>query len=217
MFQSSPGLLAGCNWSGLQPAMRKRFQSSPGLLAGCNTSGSWHTFSTSSGDCFNPHPAFWPGATRLLGDRRLGLAIRWVFQSSPGLLAGCNLRPAPGYLEFQSSPGLLSEIPSIGESTGRFQSSPGLLAGCNLQGRAISAYEFSWFQSSPGLLAGCNQGSSRTGTPWIVRVFQSSPGLLAGCNFLATTSTDNGGPGSLLFQSSPGLLAGCNHGKTGCL
>ena len=38
--------------------------------------------------CFNPHPAFWPDATRLW---LLLVGNPLMFQSSSGLLAGCNL------------------------------------------------------------------------------------------------------------------------------
>ena len=56
--------------------------------------------------CFNPHPAFGPGAT-WPGLRGSSVGLR--FQSSPGLRAGCYhpaaaIRPAPAW--FQSSPGL---------------------------------------------------------------------------------------------------------------
>ena len=64
MFQSSPGLLAGCNASpGRTSGRRHRplFQSSPGLLAGCNDMGRNTILIL---HCrFNPHPAFWPDAT----------------------------------------------------------------------------------------------------------------------------------------------------------
>ena len=86
-FQSSPGLLAGCNEGGGRrcPIADQKFQSSPGLLAGCNAllvgevDGDLlvSILTRPSGRvqlanpwlwavadwCFNPHPAFWPGAT----------------------------------------------------------------------------------------------------------------------------------------------------------
>ena len=62
-----------------------------------------------------------------------------LFQSSPGLLAGCNLSAAPQTIIIELE----------------FQSSPGLLAGCNPDIETIKARQTS-FQSSPGLLAGCN-------------------------------------------------------------
>ena len=63
---------------------------------------------------FNPHPAFWPDATRVtvcLGCIRVA-----VFQSSSGQKAGCNLR----------TDGMIVSI-----SFSRFQSSSGQKAGCN--------------------------------------------------------------------------------------
>ena len=87
-FQSSPGLEAGCDQQPIQvPRQAKRFQSSPGLEAGCDatTTIRHHTarmFQSSPGleagcdptkaqaiyisGCFNPHPAWRPGATRVL-------------------------------------------------------------------------------------------------------------------------------------------------------
>ena len=85
-FQSSPGLLAGCNLRQSTPSRPlSRFHSSPGLLAGCNSRyGSCQTRTSR----FNPHPAVWPDATAALVEVK-STGIR--FQSSPGLLAGCNL------------------------------------------------------------------------------------------------------------------------------
>ena len=85
------------------------FQSSSGLLAGCNRSVCSPVYRLS--DRFNPHPAFWPDATPLAAavlsassvsilirpSGRMQLAViggqlipHIVFQSSSGLLAGCN-------------------------------------------------------------------------------------------------------------------------------
>ena len=85
--------------------------------------------------CFNPHPAFWPDATRW--DRDLP-AIELRFQSSSGLLAGCNTTRWPMETHYAV-----------------FQSSSGLLAGCNLY--ILGGLARMWVvQSSSGLLAGCN-------------------------------------------------------------
>ncbi len=89
-----------------------------------------------SGTSFNPHPAFWPDATR---SASVLIMVSWAkFQSSPGLLAGCN----DGYVRQR----MVMVV---------FQSSPGLLAGCNPFGVDMPR-RFHQFQSSPGLLAGCN-------------------------------------------------------------
>ena len=108
MFQSSPGLLAGRYvGNALQQHGFTWFQSSPGLLAGrvlafwppehgaCRVSILARPFGRALRRlcrqprirccCFNPRPAFWPGATAPpLALKR----IRTMFQSSPGLLAG---------------------------------------------------------------------------------------------------------------------------------
>ena len=131
-FQSSPGLLAGRYLAPpappappppvsilarpfgralpVQPIKASmvvtKFQSSPGLLAGryrpSQPDWTWPP-------CFNPRPAFWPGADPPYSHCS---AFRLRFQSSPGLLAGRYSGPC------------VEDDPSI-----RFQSSPGLLAG----------------------------------------------------------------------------------------
>ena len=107
------------------------FQSSPGLEAGCDG----HRFRVCPrGVGFNPHPAWRPGATsqHLPAGRgacvsiltRLGgrvrqqslrrMSHRQMFQSSPGLEAGCDS----------------SKVRIVSADT-TFQSSPGLEAGCD--------------------------------------------------------------------------------------
>ena len=111
LFQSSPGVVAGCDRGDVGGAVgaddvsiltrrggrvrrarlsldgqgRVAFQSSPGVVAGCDRcrgSGppSWASF--------NPHPAWWPGATYRWIERQV--AGELVFQSSPGVVAGCD-------------------------------------------------------------------------------------------------------------------------------
>ena len=78
-FQSSSGLLAGCNHQCVgRRANRKGFQSSSGLLAGCNHPRS--TGSRALGRGFNPHPAFWPDAT---GTGHLMRQRVWRFNPHP--------------------------------------------------------------------------------------------------------------------------------------
>ncbi len=133
-FQSSPGLLAGCNFLSYRLNVPSadvsiltrpsgRMQRQGGVDAAARSLVSILTRPSGrmqrrppcrrrrprSG--FNPHPAFWPDATVTFIDRTDGVT---VFQSSPGLLAGCNPNPS-------------NRVPTISS----FQSSPGLLAGCN--------------------------------------------------------------------------------------
>ncbi len=155
-FQSSPGLEAGCDENEVsQLRIINQFQSSPGLEAGCDLS-SPHWEQTLNG--FNPHPAWKPDATihrvergcrhdvsilTRLGSRmrRRGEPVRAgdpMFQSSPGLEAGCDsaeVRTAQEPIWFQSSPGLEAGCDprtweSIVDDDG-FQSSPGFEAGCD--------------------------------------------------------------------------------------
>ena len=116
---------------------------------------------------FNPHPAFWPDAT-LSGDgpgetaASVSILIRPegrmqlpehlcsppdrdLFQSSSGLLAGCN-----------------SLYPRLLLCEPWFQSSSGLLAGCNCMLVVSRRPSGCMFQSSSGQKAGCN-GQSRCG------------------------------------------------------
>ena len=82
-------------------AARAQFQSSPGLAAGCYEGAQG---SPLPGNCFNPHPASRPGATREY--TMVGLARR-LFQSSPGLAAGCygtTLISSPGRQSFNPHP-----------------------------------------------------------------------------------------------------------------
>ena len=189
MFQSSPGLLAGRNLvTKLLPTIRPRFQSSSGLLTGCNdhslpsssraspelfqsssdllagcNHGCYCTIVGKSLRCFNPHPAFWPDAT---SDQHDYLRHRSTkFQSSPGLQAGCN--------NLVDVVGVLLEL---------FQSSPGLLAGCNREVVDLSTPLRVSILTRP---SGRMQPSPGATAQWVgsSKRFQSSPGLLAGCNF----------------------------------
>ena len=133
---------------------RPSFQSSPGLLAGRYLE--W-TASRDRRGCFNPRPAFWPGATGVTTDAGVPAA---VFQSSPGLLAG-------RYSRYHQRESLVARVsilarpfgralphrPRLTSKPRRFQSSPGLLAGRYMCRVAVSLSGWQ-FQSSPGLLAG---------------------------------------------------------------
>ena len=228
MFQSSPGLLAGATWpTPLRSARQSWFQSSPGLLAGRYVTT---TSSGTGGDCFNPRPAFWPGATVLM--EAIGTVLQ--FQSSPGLLAGrdsagrhavtrgrhCfNPRPAfwPGatinwgvfrpifLVSILARPfgrALPGDLHSRRRAHGRFQSSPGLLAGATRAGAGGRGGAI-----TVSILArpfGRALRSMSTILPSTRCMFQSSPGLLARRypqRCVMMLST-------IWFQSSPGLLAG---------
>ena len=157
-----------------------------------------------------------------------------MFQSSPGLEAGCD-----GHSRRAAGVGVsVSILTRLGgrvrlaegklrEVTQGFQSSPGLEAGCDTC--PLSMYlSVTLFQSSPGLEAGCDSLGS---TPARFRpMFQSSPGLEAGCDEArecdhfrlraVSILTRLGGrvrpvhPSKPVqaygFQSSPGLEAGCD-------
>ena len=180
--------------------------------------------------CFNPHPAFWPGASREWLEHLIQFA---VFQSSPGLLAGCKRGPGAGWLvgiEFQSSPGLLAGCKLAPcrqpRRLGGFQSSPGLLAGCKPSAQAWPRPPPMCFNPHPAFWPGASlflllnyllhhcfnphpafwPGASPAQRVFVhLGRFQSSPGLLAGCKFLWNFPRLR----DELFQSSPGLLAGC--------
>ena len=131
LFQSSPGLAAGC-FRALPDIMEEivKFQSSPGLAAGC----------------FIPDN---PGSS-----------CHYLFQSSPGLAAGCFatiVRLTGAVVGFNPHPALrpgASKGDEDNQSLLQFQSSPGLAAGC-FRPASFRGVPFFWFQSSPGLAAGC--------------------------------------------------------------
>ncbi len=133
------------------------FQSSPGLEAGCDGG---RVLEATGQDCFNPHPAWKPDATLQIRCKRhvqlvsiltrLGSRMRRVgevamlfdqltFQSSPGLEAGCDRETsAPagcGYPGFNPHPAWKPDatmdagIYNLDQAV--FQSSPGLEAGCD--------------------------------------------------------------------------------------
>ncbi len=109
-----------------------------------------------------------------------------VFQSSPGLIAGCNVYGIFGLV-----------------ASNRFQSSPGLIAGCNSNGCFVSVRIH-----VVSILTRLNSRVQRNHCLLMLSTkrFQSSPGLIAGCNARSVVFGIN----PILFQSSPGLIAGCN-------
>ena len=89
---------------------QRRFNPHPAWWPGATDA---HTSLLTSGECFNPHPAWWPGATSTWGPRIrptrgfnphpawwpgatatmvVKVAVDVVFQSSPGVVAGCDGR-----------------------------------------------------------------------------------------------------------------------------
>ena len=157
--------------------------------------------------CFNPHPAFGPGATsagvlHLTHTKAVSILTRpsgrvLLHLHGGSTRADCGFNPHPAF-----GPGA-TQLPPI------------------------VVWRQYWFQSSPGLRAGCYR-AMRNGRRCRCR-FQSSPGLRAGCYLRAVQGTDDDpnrfnphpafGPGATfarrlaprraLFQSSPGLRAGC--------
>ena len=114
------------------------FQSSPGLLAGCNKHLAL-TALVSWSSCFNPHPARRPGATsptasvHLHLHRDVSILTRpegRVQRSACGLNSGWRscFNPHPARRPGATSPECLIRDVSLFE---RFQSSPGQKAGCN--------------------------------------------------------------------------------------
>ena len=160
VFQSSSGQKAGCNRRRAGPEPRQ-----PELVSILiRPSGRMQPRGVSAWQpplslCFNPHPARRPDATVHPGgvrcQRFVSILIRpsgrmqplpswatpcviWMFQSSSGLLAGCNL---PYF--FPSDYSLLVSI--LIRPEGRMQ-----------QVTSPTCRRLSWFQSSSGQKAGCN-------------------------------------------------------------
>ena len=161
MFQSSSGLLAGCNGGkrGLEPrplhvsilirpsgrmqqagAVPERqttrwFQSSSGLLAGCNGVASPASAPPTTG--FNPHPAFWPDATREGGSRAGSGNVSILIRPSGRMqqLTGQYFVVTRVSVSILIRPSGRMQLRTFGIRMRmglRFQSSSGLLAGCNL-------------------------------------------------------------------------------------
>ena len=141
----------------LSPA-RRMFQSSSGLLAGCNPPR--RSVLPHAHDGFNPHPARRPDATpsgglhqrdtnvsiliRPEGRMQLGISVAsftplLLFQSSSGQKAGCNARRAscicPLIIGFNPHPARRPDATGTGTTLDaafiQFQSSSGQKAGCN--------------------------------------------------------------------------------------
>ena len=176
---------------------------------------------------FNPHPAFWPGATggnlpwsELVFHRPL------VFQSSPGQKAGCNrptgwLSPCTWWcVSILTRPSGRVQRPLCMPSRGYgFNPHPARRPGAT---RADGCCR-DWFQSSPGQKAGCNvkgrrdvsiltrpegrvQQSGLLVLAWTEASFNPHPARRPG----ATLQVDWDNDGTYSFQSSPGQKAGCN-------
>ena len=163
--------------------------------------------------CFNPHPAFWPGASLLELLQHWRVLVSILTRPSGRVQAGggspCDQLRRVSILTPAFWPG--ARTSGIGRFSlrDRFQSSPGLLAGCKVLGTgknlpsvgvSILTRPSGRVQAPSGLWSGARAGP-----------FQSSPGLLAGCKRAASRSSLS----FARFQSSPGLLAGCK-GRPRC-
>ena len=213
-MQRAPPMIAAT----IQPM----FQSSSGLLAGCNTTSGWRSRSTWTG--FNPHPARRPDANAPSMRRR---TIRPMFQSSSGQKAGCNwsadqtppvagcnsqavgvsilIRPE-GRMQlnwYVANPARF-EVSILIRPEGRmqpdfrdtfmtavpFQSSSGQKAGCNMKSLGPGPYRYG-FNPHPARRpdATCGAGS----TPCRRQGFQSSSGQKAGCRLVSILAKGRGG------------------------
>ena len=130
-FNPHPAWRPGATPKPKQRVIATRFQSSPGLEAGCDV----ETATLEPPEKrFNPHPAWRPGAT--------GATISTDAEGGVSILTrlGGRVRPRPplpfvSSSLFQSSPGLEAgcddqKVADLA-GNGRFQSSPGLEAGCD--------------------------------------------------------------------------------------
>ena len=104
------------------PAIALSFQFSSGLLAGCNSAPPAGLIPFFDMGCFNPHPAFWPDATRTGSGTSLAYEAR-------------SFNPHPAFWPDATR----AIVPDSREAASRFQSSSGLLAGCN-GGKGLHAY-----------------------------------------------------------------------------
>ncbi len=179
------------------------FQSSPGLAAGCYGAS---TASAQALSRFNPHPASRPGATRSGCQARSASQ----FQSSPGLAAGCygnESQDQTPTIQFQSSPGLAAgcylfehgDLDRQGgvsiltrprgrvlRCRGRFREQPSEVSiltrprGRVLQSRDVSSESRRGrFNPHPASRPGATSSCARKRA--CGQRFQSSPGLAAGC------------------------------------
>ena len=159
-------------------------------------------YSMAKTHCFNPHPAFWPDATR-----------RRVLPMLPVRVSSFNPHPAfwpdATLVSTRRSGGVVRPLVSILiRPSGRMQpciKAHGLYPHCTT------------FQSSSGLLAGCNacylRGPGRR-APAAVSILIRPEGRMQPMKYCMVMPA---APVSA-FQSSSGLLAGCNseaHAKSG--
>ena len=206
MFQSSPGLAAGCfkrrTWP---PWSTLSFQSSPGLAAGCFVL---------QPSCLQ-HPPNVSILTRPCG--------RVLQQSRAPALRGGNVsiltrpcgRVLRGYfVQYQRQPGvsiltrpcgrvLRARSMTSGLRSGQFQSSPGLAAGCFSTRGEAELLRQRGFNPHPALRPGA---SVLHAAVWAVAEKVSI--LTRPCGRVLR-SWGSAPTGERMFQSSPGLAAGC--------
>ena len=184
MFQSSPGLLAGCCPLAFRDAGGRRFvfQSSPGLLAGCCSSRR-----TNYGNCckgFNPHPAFWPGAAYDEKDGKLAMDVSILTRPFDRVLPGHSPGPHKPAMRFNPHPAFWPGAawrsrPALGRPFFGFNPHPAFWPGAafyergwDLGGVRVSILTRPFGRVLPQAGRKIHDGAIR---------FQSSPGLLAGC------------------------------------
>ena len=189
--------------------------------------------------CFNPRPAFWPGATF---SRESEPSSRSCFNPRPAFWPGATLRRgetgASVSVSILARPfgrALHHHLPDSGQLDGGFQSSPGLLAGRYVLIQANGSKPFG-FNPRPAFWPGADgrAGRSRDRAPgfnprpafWpgvqgpISRgrfdsQFQSSPGLLAGRYEQAASSEVVNQEVSILARPFGRALHGCGRGCAG--
>ena len=156
------------------------FQSSPGVVAGCDPLSSLHALAHAG---FNPHPAWWPGATGVSLAHRLALYVS-ILTRRGGRVRPSAMAASPTSRLFQSSPGVVAGCdthrPTNQDQTKEFQSSPGVVAGCDPDGGGQR-------EDHRDVSILTRRGGRVRRIPWdILRAeqveFQSSPGVVAGCD-----------------------------------
>ncbi len=180
-FQSSPSLLAGCNGTPHYKAFYVcPFQSSPSLLAGCNEGGGGDDRGASS---FNPHPAFWLGATVT---PICSLRRSYSFNPHPAFWLGATKSPIDIFPA--------QDVSILTQPFGWVQHQLSAQFGSPVA-VSILTQPFGWvqhpatpfprgellFQSSPSLLAGCNERTCNTFR--IMLSFNPHPAFWLGATF----------------------------------
>ena len=134
----------------------------------------------SSRSCFNPRPAFWPGATLRRGETGASVSVSILARPFGRAYIITYPTQASWTVGFNPRPAFWPGATFLFRRMGQSRS-VSILArpfGRALRPRRAQPGQGSRFQSSPGLLAGRVQGPISRGR--FDSQFQSSPGLLAG-------------------------------------